>query len=349
MKNCCRYILLVLFLFTGADLFASVYNGGLYFKSHSAPSVDRTSLTLNDDKPFDVSNEFTISFQMWVRNNEPDFGSILHLYTNTNQLVRFSFVAGGRRHYPALVFNEGMVTVDSPIEREKWIPVSLRMDMNNNSIAVNYNGKDTTIMVPLSGSTYVRALFGHAPEYLADVAPVNIKDVKVSQDGEQTCEWKLWKHNNNICFDEMKGAIARAESPYWLIDDHIEWKQIYKGNISGRLDVAFNALDASFYLVKPEMVEVLDENGDIVDEIKVQGGYPAMEFTDHLMYDTLSNRLLSYSLSQKCVSFFSFDTKRWSLAERHIEEPNYYNHARTFNSADSSFYFLEGMVLQISE
>lgn len=89
MKNCCRYILLVLFLFTGADLFASVYNGGLYFKSHSAPSVDRTSLTLNDDKPFDVSNEFTISFQMWVRNNEPDFGSILHLYTNTNQLVRF--------------------------------------------------------------------------------------------------------------------------------------------------------------------------------------------------------------------------------------------------------------------
>ena len=64
MKNCCRYILLVLFLFTGADLFASVYNGGLYFKSHSAPSVDRTSLTLNDDKPFDVSNEFTISFQM---------------------------------------------------------------------------------------------------------------------------------------------------------------------------------------------------------------------------------------------------------------------------------------------
>ena len=105
MKNCCRYILLVLFLFTGADLFASVYNGGLYFKSHSAPSVDRTSLTLNDDKPFDVSNEFTISFQMWVRNNEPDFGSILHLYTNTNQLVRFSFVAWGRRHYPALVFN----------------------------------------------------------------------------------------------------------------------------------------------------------------------------------------------------------------------------------------------------
>ena len=80
--------------------------------------------------------------------------------------------------------------------------------MNNNSIAVNYNGKDTTIMVPLSGSTHVRALFGHAPEYLADVAPVNIKDVKVSQDGEQTCEWKLWKHNNNICFDKVRNLFS---------------------------------------------------------------------------------------------------------------------------------------------
>ena len=41
-------------------------------------------------------------------------------------------------------------------------------------------------------------------------------------------------------------------------------------------------------------------------------------------------------------SCFSFDTKRWSLSERNKEEPNYYNHARTFNSADSSFYFFGG-------
>ena len=65
-----------------------------------------------------------------------------------------------------------------PLNERNGYLFPLRMDMNNNSIAVNYNGKDTTIMVPLSGSTHVRALFGHAPEYLADVAPVNIKDVK---------------------------------------------------------------------------------------------------------------------------------------------------------------------------
>lgn len=343
MKNYCRYILLVFFLFIGANSFASVYNRGLYFKSHFAPSTDRTSLILDENKPFEIENEFTISFQMWIRNKEPDFGSILHLYTNTNQLIRFSFVAGGERlHYPALVFNEGMVTIGSSIEREKWVPVSLRMSMKDNLIEVNYAGKDTVIMVPLHGTHQVKALFGHAPEYLADVAPINLKNIKIFQDGKQTREWRLWKHNDDICYDEIEGGIARAQSPYWLIDDHIEWKQIYKSIVPGRLDVAFNAVDALFYLVKPDKVEVMDENGTLTDEINVQGGYPAMEFTDHMVFDTLTNNLVSYSLSQKCLSSFSFDTKQWSLIERNKEEPTYYNHARAYNPIDSSFYFFGG-------
>lgn len=72
-----------------------------------------------------------------------------------------------------------------------------------------------------------------------------------------------------------------------------------------------------------------------------------MEYTDHLVYDTLTNQLFSYSLHEKLVSFLSVDERTWSLSERHLDEPRYYNHARTFNSSDSSFYFLEDMVLSI--
>lgn len=343
MKNYCRYILLVFLLLAETGLFASTYNRGLYFKSHFTPSNERTSLLLDENNPFEAGNEFSVSFQMWVRNNEPDFGTILHLYTNGSQVIRFSFVAGeGKLHYPALVFNEGMVTIDSPIEREKWISVSLRMNIQDNLVTVNYAGKDTTIMLPLYGTHRVKALFGHASDYLADVAPINVRDVKVMQDGKLTREWRLWKHNKDVCYDEITGAVARSQSAYWLIDNHIEWKQIYKETIPGRLDVAFNARNALFYLVKPDKVELVNEEGVLADKIEVKGGFPAMEFTDHLVYDTLSNRLISYSLSQNYTSFFPFDAKRWSLNERNREEPNYYNHARTYNPADSSFYFFGG-------
>ena len=61
-----------------------------------------------------------------------------------------------------------------------------------------------------------------------------------------------------------------------------------------------------------------------------------------MIYDTLKNQLFSYSLHEKLVSFLSVDERTWSLSERHLDEPRYYNHARTFNSSDSSFYFFGG-------
>ena len=49
-----------------------------------------------------------------------------------------------------------------------------------------------------------------------------------------------------------------ASYPSWLIDDHIEWRKIYAEKTSGRLDVAFNARDALFYLVRQDKVDILN-------------------------------------------------------------------------------------------
>lgn len=120
---------------------SSLYDYGLYLKSHAVPAVERTTLYLDDNQPFPIKNNFTISFQIYVRTNEPDFGSILHLHTNTNQYIRFSFVAGEERHFPALVLNEGIITIDTPIEREKWLDVSLHLRLKDNVIEVDYDNK----------------------------------------------------------------------------------------------------------------------------------------------------------------------------------------------------------------
>ena len=51
---------------------------------------------------------------------------------------------------------------------------------------------------------------------------------------------------------------------------------------------------------------------------------------------------MSYNLKRGITSYFSFDTEKWSNEERNKEEASNYNHARTFNPADSSFYFFGG-------
>lgn len=342
MKYQLQILFFILLCLVGKLEASFLYDYGLYLKSHTVSAVERTTLYLDDNQPFPIKNDFTISFQIYVRTNEPDFGSILHLHTNTNQYIRFSFVAGEERHFPALVLNEGIITIDTPIEREKWLDVSLHLRLKDNVIEVDYDNKKVSAMVPLEDTKNISALFGQMENYLADVAPINLRNITVTQDGKQTREWKLWKHNDDVCYDMKEKAIARAIHPFWLIDNHIEWKLIHQAHIPGKLDVAFNAREALFYLVKPQSIEVLDEKGTLRQKITIREGYPAVEYPNHLLYDTLTNKLISYYLKKGSTSYFSFDTSKWSNVERNMDEASNYNHARTFNPADSSFYFFGG-------
>lgn len=342
MKYQLQILLFVLLCMVGKVDASSLYDYGLSLKSHAVPGIERTTLYLDDNQPFSIKNDFIISFQMYVRASEHDFGTILHLHTNTNQFIRFSFVAGEERHFPALVLNEGIININSPIEREKWLDVSLHLRLKDNVIEIDYDNKKISAMAPLQGVKSVTALFGQMKQYLSDVAPIDLRNVTITQDGKQIREWKLWKHNDTVCYDEIEGAVARAIHPVWLIDNHIEWKLVHQAKIPGKLDVAFNTREALFYLVKSQSIEVLDENGTLQKEIAIRGGYPAVEFPNHLLYDTLSNELVSYYPKKGITSCFSFDTERWSNEVRNTEEASNYNHARTFNPADSSFYFFGG-------
>lgn len=342
MRYQLQILLSVLLCMVGKVDASSLYDYGLSLKSHSVPGIERTTLYLDDNQPFSIKNDFIISFQMYVRANEHDFGTILHLHTNTNQFIRFSFVAGEERHFPALVLNEGIININSPIEREKWLDVSLHLRLKDNVIEIDYDNKKISAMAPLQGVKSVTALFGQMKEYLSDVAPIDLRNVTITQDGKQIREWKLWKHNDTVCYDEIEGAVARAIHPVWLIDNHIEWKLVHQAKIPGKLDVAFNTREALFYLVRSQSIDVLDENGTLQKEIAIRGGYPAVEFPNHLLYDTLSNKLVSYYPKKGITSRFSFDTERWSNEIRNTEEASNYNHARTFNPADSSFYFFGG-------
>lgn len=341
MKSKLLIWIFCIFLFGWLDMLAST-DYGLHFNSHFVPGNERTSLSLDENSPFQVENDFSIDFQMWVR-NEPDFGAILHLCTNENQFLRFVFAAGdNNKNFPALVFNEGMFAINTDIEKGKWMPVSLHLNIKDNKIDLKYDNKDTTLVVPLRGTKNVTVAFGKSPYFSADVVPMDIKDIKINRDGKLIRHWKLWKHNGDVCFDELEGAVAVASHPSWLIDNHIEWRKIYAEKSSGRLDVAFNAREALFYLVRQNKIDILDGNSGGMREVPILEGYPAMEYTDHLVYDTLTNQLFSYSLHEKLLSSMSVDEGKWSLNERHSDEPRYYNHARTFNPADSSFYFFGG-------
>lgn len=342
MRERKRINILILLLFFIVKLSAASLDYGLYFQSNSVSSDQRTTLVLNDGNPFKVGEEFTISFQMKIRNT-PNYGSILSLRINDSENLYLALIGTDDNNLlPALVCDEKIIEIQQEAKGDEWFPVSLRISKHQNTINLRFAQKDTTFVSPLQAAKTVKVEMGKVNGYETDVVSMNIKDIKIVQNGRQTYRWMLKNHNGDICYDEIEEAPARAHSPKWLIDRHLEWQEIYSGSTDGRLDIAFNEKDALFYLIYPEKIETFNAITGTVETIKVEGGHPAIEYPNHLVYDALTGQLISYFNKEQRVSYFSFTKAEWSLPDRSLEKAGDYNHARAYNPADSSYYFFGG-------
>lgn len=316
---------------------------GLSFNSHSVSVNQRTTLSLDGGEPFAVGDDFTLSFCMLVRNSEPAFGSILHLIADDGQAVHFSIVVDGNQNVPALVYGDDMSTFPSPILTEKWQNVKLRVDARKNKIVLFYQGKEKAFTIPLNGTKHLKVQFGRIDGYVSDVTPMILKDVKVAVDGKQIRYWKLYKHNGNSCMDEQAKKNAVATNPLWIIDNHIQWKQVYHAKLTGIQSVAFNARNSLFYVCSDREVLALNTNGYAVRRQKVLGGYRANSGSNgYVAYDAKTSQIASFSLRSGKVSRFDETTSRWSMGNRNDSAAFYYNHAGVYNRADSSYYFFGG-------
>lgn len=334
-------ILFLLLCFT-TELSAVPLDYGLYFQSNFVPSNQRTTLVLNDGNPFLIDEEFTISFQMLIR-NKPNYGSILSLRINDRENFYLALIGKDDNNLlPALVCDERIIEIQQDVKANEWFPVSLRINRRQNTINLHFAQKDTAFVSPLQEAKAVKVEMGRVNGYEMDVVSMNVKDIEIIQNRTPTYRWLLKNHNADICYDEIGDSPAHAYSPKWLIDRHLEWQEIYSGSTAERFDIAFNEKDALFYLVFPERVETLDAKTGAVTITKVRSGYPAIEYPNHLLYDVLTGQLISYFYDEQRVSYFSFDKAAWSLTDRSLEKAHDYNHARACNPSDSSYYFFGG-------
>lgn len=317
---------------------------GLSFYSHLSPAKQRTSLLLDKGEAFSVKDGLTLSFNMLVRDSEPSFGAILHLTTDDGQVIHFSNVADNGKDMPALIYNDGITLCHAKITKEKWIPVTFKIDAKKNKIELNYGGTESSHTIPLNGTKGLKIQLGKGnTNYVSDVAPFIIKDIKVFTGKKLIRYWKLYKHNADICLDEEAGKPAQAINPLWIIDNHIQWKIIFNKKLKGLLSVAYNPNHLQFYLCNGGEMTTLNKQGYVIKQQKIRGGYKAnAKSNGFVAYDAAHNLLMSFSLSAGSVSYFSFEKSIWSMPQPDNIDAYYYNHAGVYNAADSSYYFFGG-------
>ena len=339
-----KTILLFWLLLSVLHISADNLEYGLSFNSHLSPGSQRTSLLLDDGNAFSVKDGLTLTFDMLVRENEPSFGSVLHFVMDDGQVIHFSNVVDNGKNVPAFVYNDGMAVCYAKIVTKKWQTVTFQIDVKKNKIDLNYGGVESSYTIPLNGTKGLKIQFGKREKYVADVAPILLKNVKVFVGGKLIRNWLLSKHNADICLDEKAAKPAKAINPMWIIDNHIQWKTIFHKKVSGLLGVAFNPNLMQFYLCNAGGgVSTLDRHGFIVKQQRIRGGYKANSRSNgFLAYDSHNDKLMSFSLSSGCVSYFSLEKSQWSMKKADNTEAMHYNHSGVYNAADSSYYFFGG-------
>ena len=332
-------------LFVFVNIVQSLYamNYGLHFNSHSSPVGQRTSLLLNNQKSFELKNEFMISFDFMIR-QEPIFGMIFNAQTDDGQSIDVLFsVKDDDTYYPALVINDALNLMDGvTVKNGETSSIIFSILKDENKIILTYNRKTLALPLQLGKAMKVNITFGNQPQAIDrnDVAPINVRDIRVFENKKNTHHWELKQHNGDICYDLLQQLPAEAINPHWILNDHTEWKDIYTLKTNEKIQIAFNPNENLFYLVQQDKITTFSPMTRETGIIPIKQGYRAMMYSNYIEYDTLTNTLLSYSLKKKMISRFDFRTQSWSLADMSPDEPTFANH--TWAMTDSLAYAFGG-------
>ncbi|MDD4922252.1 MAG: hypothetical protein PHS30_07220 [Bacteroidales bacterium] len=274
------------------------------------------------------------------------FGLVSRVITDDGNVIDLVFAMedSGKR-YPALVVNEKIFPITDVVEFGKWIPVSLVLSKKEKKLKMYYGANQLTVALSLNNSKKIKVSLGLChiePHAWADVAPVNIKDVKIFHEKKLIRHWELKQHKDNICYDKVNHVPATARNPYWLINDHFQWKKIYSLNRKRPIQVAFNPKGTDFYITEDQQILKFDPIADSTISIPVLKGFQASNLGNQLLYDTISDRLVSYSLGDNIASFFSFNDRSWTSEQHVFPEPHYENHSYSYSSDGKMVYMFGG-------
>ncbi|GHT45953.1 hypothetical protein FACS189440_02940 [Bacteroidia bacterium] len=343
-----QLLIIILLISLGSAFAADQVNEadyGLFIKASPTVNTQRTSLILENNAPLKLDKkETTLSFDMYIR-KEYVFGIVSRIITNKNENIDLMLTVNDDKQHPILVINESAYTVNQDIVTEEWIPVGITLSKEKEAIMLTFGKEVLSIPYDLSETSHAKISFGvcrFEPFGSTDIASVNIKDVKIFNDGELKRYWKLKEHLRDGVLDSISGIPAIAVNPQWIIDINSAWKKIYTDRVLLNTQVTFDE-QSKFYMVSPDSkrINVFDTRTGTADTILVAGGCIASNSPNMIFFDSVSNNLVTYNLDESYFSLYSFETNRWSSDRKPKTDP-YLNNSAIYQPSKQTLYSFGG-------
>lgn len=325
---------------------------GLYFRSYEVDKDSRTTLNLTPDQEFSLEKGFTLDFDLKLRREIHNFGYIFRLIVGDRQNLDLIVRATPpNRVYFLVAGNENKLTFTGKnilTDDAYWTHITVSYSKNTDELSLKID--DTEQKTNLGGLfpslRPVKISFGevrHPVFSTTDVAPMTLKDIRLTRTGGPSYLWRLGKHGENEVFDENRGRRATVTRPAWLIDRKACWEKETSLATPHRYFWAFNEGKSEIYLAGPRRLYVYNTAlREFTDTIDYKKGSCFYSNAAQLLFDSGAGRLLSYEIDSNAVECFDFTRRSWKNHHTTPSAPDFWHHNRFISAADSSLYCFGG-------
>ncbi len=296
---------------------------GLFFYSFETDKDKRTGLDLTPDKSLHLPKGFTLVFDVKFRVEVQNFGNIFRILGDDGLNVDLvsDYYAVNSNNTFSLMGPKGVLATSTISDLgaeafDNWIRVKITIHPQSKKLLLSLNDVTREIEFETHASAY-EIFFGsntvRRPN-ITDVPPITVKNIRIYNDEQKLIRfWKLTKHSNNTVYDECGHHKAVVTYPCWMIDDHTKWKKECVFNLPGLFyQYTFDQKGERVFMVNAKEILVYSIHSKQLETIIPVHGIPFNLESNQLLYDPISNELISYEFVRNYLDRFNFDSRTWS-------------------------------------
>jgi len=342
-------ILLIGFVFHTLPISAQTF--GLKFKGQDVTLDKRTELNLTPDNYLSFQNEFEVSFDFKLDLNNPNFvfGYVVRIINEENFNVDLLTAPSPNLSLNVVVGkNNSIVPIQySASAISNWLNLRVKFLLSEDRMV--FYMPDTFYVqdnVGFKEKDNFKIIFG-ANDFgqfkTSDVPSMNIKNIRLSENGKQKYFWLLDEDSGNTANDKLKRIEAKVKNPIWLKQSHHSWQNQMNEEISGNVIYANDPASGRVFLIAENGLTIYSAEDNKTTQVDYTNDFPKMISGYKAIFNSNNNRLYCYIVAEATTYWLDIENGKWDkLGSGTSIESRYRHHNSYFNPENNSIYIFGG-------
>ncbi|WP_319268540.1 hypothetical protein [uncultured Draconibacterium sp.] len=328
------FITFLLFLF-----FSKVFSNekGLFFSAKDADIEKQTGIDFTYDDVLNYHNEFTLEFDLSVRNAVNIYGSVFKIQDAISG-DEISMILKIDTDTPNIILlhnkteSDASISLNSEDKKQfnRWNHVSITVNSSSGIVCLRYGHYKGCDTLKLTSSSKLRMVFGAVKNNFFQVnetAPISVKNIAFNGGNNNNYFWPLSKTNNEYTVDSIQKRKAQLIHPHWNVTRHAFWKHFKRFEFEECPQILYNdSTEEINFISRNNDILVYNLNKNRVTSHEIKKGFPIYEDAQQVILNS-KNSITTYSFQYNQLSEYNDATHEWpssSFFKPHL--PKYWHH-----------------------